>query len=57
MLIPGEVETETAIESDGSISYEFDIKTKDGKEMEVEVDAVSGKVAETEEEIYQIGEE
>jgi hypothetical protein len=25
--------------------------------MEVEVDAVSGKVAETEEEIYQIGEE
>lgn len=55
---PGEVvETETAIESDGSISYEFDIKTKDGKEMEVEVDAVSGKIVETEEEIYQIGEE
>jgi len=53
---PGEViESETSIESDGSISYEFDIKTKDGKEMEVEVDAVSGKIIETEEEVYQIG--
>ena len=53
---PGEViESETSIESDGSISYEFDIKTKDGKEWEVEVDAVTGKIVETEEEIYQIG--
>lgn len=53
---PGDVvEHETAIESDGGISYEFDIKTKDGKEMEVEVDAVSGKVIEVEEETYQIG--
>jgi uncharacterized membrane protein YkoI len=53
---PGEViESETSIESDGSISYEFDIKTKDGKEMEIEVDAVSGKIIETEEEVYQIG--
>ncbi len=53
---PGEVvEHETAIESDGNISYEFDIKTKDGKEIEVEVDAVSGKIVETEEEVYQIG--
>lgn len=53
---PGEViESETSIESDGSISYEFDIKTKDGKEMEVEVDAVTGKIIETEEEVYQIG--
>jgi len=53
---PGEViESETAIESNGDISYEFDIKTKDGKEIEVEVDAVSGKIIETEEETYQIG--
>ena len=53
---PGEViESETSIESDGSISYEFDIKTKDGKEMEVEGDAVTGKIIETEEEVYQIG--
>lgn len=53
---PGEViEHETSIESDGGISYEFDIKTKDGKEMEVEVDAVTGKIIEVEEEVYQIG--
>lgn len=56
---PGEVlETEFAIESDGSISYEYDIKTADGREMEVEIDAVTGKLdEEPEEEIYQIGEE
>jgi uncharacterized membrane protein YkoI len=56
---PGEVlETEFAIEDDGSISYEFDIKTASGKIMEVEVDAVTGKLdEEPEEEIYQIGEE
>jgi uncharacterized membrane protein YkoI len=55
----GEVlETEFAIESDGSVSYEFDIKTASGKEMEVEIDAVTGKLdEEPEEEIYQIGEE
>ena len=53
---PGEViETETSVEADGSISYEFDIRGKDGKEWEVEVDAVTGKIVETEEEIYQIG--
>lgn len=51
------IETEYSIEADGSLSYEFDIKTADGKEMEVEIDATSGKVVETEEEIYQIGEE
>ncbi len=52
------IDAEFSIESDGSISYEFDIKTADGKEMEVEVDAITGKLAEDpEEEIYQIGEE
>lgn len=56
---PGEVvDSELSIESDGNPSYEFDIKTKDGKEMEVEVDAMTGKLAEDpEEEIYQIGAE
>lgn len=56
---PGEViDSELAIESDGSISYEFDIKTANGKEIEVEIDAVTGKLAEEpEEEIYQIGTE
>lgn len=53
---PGEViESETSIESDGSVSYEFDIKGKDGKEWEVEVDAVTGKIIEEEVEAYQIG--
>lgn len=49
------VESEFAIESEGSASYEFDIKTKDGKELEVKVDASSGKIVEVEEEVYQIG--
>jgi uncharacterized membrane protein YkoI len=36
--------------------FEFDIKTKDGKEMEVEVDAITGKLSENpEDEIFQIG--
>ena len=53
---PGEIiETETSIEADGSISYEFDIKGTDGKEWEVEVDAVTGKIVEIEQEVYQIG--
>ena len=54
---PGEViESEFSIESNGNPSYEFDIKTADGKEMEVEIDAVTGKLEESpEEEIYQIG--
>ena len=53
---PGDViESETSLEADGSLSYEFDIKTKDGKEIEVEIDAVTGKVQESEEEVYQIG--
>jgi len=54
---PGEVvDSEFAVESDGSISYEFDIKTVNGKEIEVEIDAVTGKLSEDpEEEIYQIG--
>lgn len=54
--VPGEViESETSIEADGKLSYEFDIKTSAGKEVEVEIDAVTGKVLETEDEIYQVG--
>ncbi len=42
--------------SDGKAQYEFDIKGKDGKGWEVEVDAVTGKLEENpEQEIYQIG--
>jgi uncharacterized membrane protein YkoI len=54
---PGEIiETEYEIESNGDASYEFDIKTKEGKEIKMEVDAATGKIIENgEEEIYQIG--
>ncbi len=53
---PGEVvEVEYSIESDGNPSYEFDIRDAKGKEWEVEVDAVTGKIIEEEEEVYQIG--
>ena len=56
---PGEiVETEYEIESNGSASYEFDIRKQDGKEIKLEVDAATGKIVEdNEEEIYQIGKE
>ena len=48
------VNTEYEVESDG-VAYEFDIVTKDGKTLEVEVDAETGKVGEAEEILYQIG--
>ncbi|MBU3735807.1 MAG: peptidase M4 [Methylobacterium sp.] len=52
------IETEYSLEANGNPSYEFDIKTAAGKEMEVEIDAVTGKLQEDpEEEVYQIGEE
>lgn len=55
---PGEVvETEYEIEPDGAASYEFDIKTTDGKEWKVEVDATTGKIVEANPEYYQIGKE
>ncbi len=55
---PGEImETEFEIESDGKASYEFDIKTKGGREWKVEVDAGSGEIVEANEEFYQIGAE
>ena len=50
-------ETEYELESDGKASYEFDIKTADGKEIKVEVDATTGKIVEVNEETYQIGKE
>ncbi len=56
---PGKIEepTDFEIEPDGKASYEFDIQTKDGKEMTVEVDATSGKIVEANEELYGIGED
>jgi uncharacterized membrane protein YkoI len=55
---PGEIkEVEYEIEANGDASFEFDIITKDGKELKVEVDATTGKIVEVSEEIYQIGKE
>ncbi len=51
------VEIEYEIESDGTPSYEFDIRDASGKEWEVEVDAITGKVLEEEQELYQVGAE
>lgn len=52
---PGAVsKIEYEIESDG-VAYEFDIVTKDGRVLEVEVDAVTGKLGEPEEVKYEIG--
>lgn len=55
---PGEVVGEEfSLMANGNPSYEFDIKTKDGRELEIEVDAVTGQLAKTAEiELWQIGE-
>ena len=55
---PGTVaEVEYELESDGKASYEFDITEADNEEVKVEVDATTGKIAETSYEVYQIGKE
>ncbi len=43
------------MEDDGEISYEFVIRTNNGKMIEIEVDAVTGKLAGEEEVLYRIG--
>lgn len=53
---PGEIkEVEYKTDPGVDASYEFDIITKDGKEMKVEVDAYTANIVEESEEIYQIG--
>lgn len=53
---PGAItKIEYEIEADGGVAYEFDILTNDGKLLEVEVDAVTGKLGDPEEVLYQIG--
>ena len=55
---PGTVaEVEYEVEADGKLSYEFDITEADGEEVKVEVDAMTGKIAEVSYEVYQIGKE
>jgi uncharacterized membrane protein YkoI len=51
------VEVDYELEPDGKASYEFDIKEADGEEIEVEVDATTGKIVEVGYEVYQIGQE
>ncbi|MFU8789888.1 MAG: PepSY domain-containing protein [Methylobacter sp.] len=47
---PGTItKVEYEIEADGTPTYEFDIKLEDGRKMEVEVDAASGKIVKAEE--------
>ncbi|MDO9140630.1 MAG: PepSY domain-containing protein [Methylobacter sp.] len=47
---PGTItKVEYEIEADGTPTYEFDIKMEDGRKMEVEVDAATGKIIKAEE--------
>lgn len=57
MIFPGDVESvEYGIESDGSAAYEVDIVLASGGEMNVEVDATTGKITEANPELWEIGE-
>ena len=40
---------------DGTFTYEFDIQTKAGYEIKVDVDAVNGNIEEANFELYEIG--
>lgn len=56
-VFPGQVESvEYGIESDGSAAYEIDIVLASGGEMNVEVDAATGKITEANPELWEIGE-
>jgi len=53
---PGGIkQVEYEIEENGAASYEFEIITKDGKRLKVEVDASSGKIVEVSEKLDQPG--
>ncbi len=54
--VPGRVvDMSLETSSTGQISYEFEILTGDGQEMDVEIDAISGDVVEVERDIYELG--
>ena len=40
---------------DGSLTYEFDIQTKAGYEIKVDIDAKTGEIEEASFELYEIG--
>lgn len=53
---PGEiVEIEYEIEQDGTAVYEFDIKTDNGQEIKIEINAANGEIHEENIELWQIG--
>ena len=53
---PGKVvSNEYEIGSDGSVTYEYDIQTKMGYEVKVDVDAATGEIEEANIELYEIG--
>ncbi len=55
---PGKVvATEYEIGQDGDATYEFDIQTKVGYEIKVDVDASTGEIEEANIEVYEIGAE
>ena len=55
---PGKVtHSEYEIGFDGTATYEFDIQTKLGYEIKVDVDAATGEIEEANVEIYEIGPE
>ena len=54
--VPGRIDgMDLETTSAGAMSYEFEVITPDGKELDVEVDAMSGQVTEIESDIYEIG--
>ncbi|HUF20055.1 MAG TPA: PepSY domain-containing protein [Burkholderiales bacterium] len=53
---PGSVmKIEYEIEKGGNVAYEFDIKSSGGRLLEVEVDAVTGELKDSEEVLWHIG--
>jgi uncharacterized membrane protein YkoI len=58
MFHPGKVvSTEYEVGADGSVTYEFDIQTKIGYEIKVDVNAATGEIEEANIELYEIGAE
>lgn len=51
------VSSENEVGFDGSVTYEFDIQSKLGYEVKVDVDAVTGEIEEANIELYEIGSE
>jgi len=57
-IFPGKIDSvEYGVEADGSAAYEFDIILSSGGQMNVEVDATTGKITEANPELWEIGED